>query len=253
MPEGLPSRGLIQAETEEMRKHNERLKSINFMKVRIILFLVFLFFPVCVSRLDAVDSPSVKIDFNGAVDSEGIPSPWELKVKKGDAGAKVVQDEGEPVLHMKSLKSSFSLAHGLNLNVKEYPYITWTWKALTLPLKGDVRKGSKNDQALQILVGFEGKKILSYVWDSNAPEGTVTEESVPWPVSLKIKVIVVKSGASDTGKWLTITRNIYEDYRKFFNEEPLSAEGIRVQTNTQHTDGSAEGFVKRIVFSKSRL
>ena len=98
-----------------------------------------------------------------------------------------------------------------------------------------------NDQGLQFFVAFEGKKILSYVWDTNAPEGTITEESVPWPVSLTIKVIVVKSGISDTGKWLTVRRNVYDDYRKFFNEEPLRVEGIRVQMNTQHTGGSAEG------------
>ncbi|MBI5203496.1 MAG: DUF3047 domain-containing protein [Nitrospirae bacterium] len=229
------------------------MRNRTVIKARISLFFIFVssLFIICLSAPGAADAPPVSLGFSGPVSPEGIPSPWELKVKKGKADAKVVLENGEPALHMKSLKSSFSLEREFRLNVKDYPYVTWAWKALTLPLRGDVRKGSTNDQGLQFFVAFEGRKILSYVWDTNAPEGTVTEESVPWPVSLTIKVIVVKSGISDTGKWLTVRRNVYDDYRKFFNEEPPRVEGIRVQMNTQHTGGSAEGFFRNIIFSKT--
>ena len=47
-------------------------------------------------------------------------------------------------------------------------------------------------RALQLLVAFEGRKILSYIWDSNAPEGTVADESIAWPVSLKVKVLTLE-------------------------------------------------------------
>lgn len=230
------------------------MRNRTIANIRIIFFGLFvssLF--ICLSSPGAADAPPVKIGFNGPVSPEGIPSPWGLKVKDGKADANVVLENGEPVLHMKSLKSSFSLEREFRLNIKDYPYVIWTWKALTLPLRGDVRKGATNDQGLQFFVAFEGRKILSYVWDTNAPEGTVTEESIPWPVSLMIKVIVVRSGISGAGKWLTVRRNVYDDYRKFFNEEPPRIEGLRVQMNTQHTGGSAEGFFKNIIFSRAPL
>jgi Protein of unknown function (DUF3047) len=49
-----------------------------------------------------------------------------------------------------------------------------------------------------------------------------------WPVSLSIKVIVVKSGLSDKGKWMTFTRNIHEDYINLFHEEPRPLKGLRI-------------------------
>lgn len=219
------------------------------MQVSLII-IAMLFFS---GPITAEEISSVTINFRGTLNEEGIPSPWKLKVKRGEPFIKIIKDEEEPVVYMKSVSSSFSLEHTLKLNIYDYPYLIWRWKALQLPPEGDVRYRSKNDQALQILIAFEGKKILSYVWDSNAPEGTITEESLPWPFSLKIKVLVVKSGGADLNRWITFTRNIYEDYRNFFNEEPPLTEGIRIQTNTQHTKSIGEGLFHKIIVSKTLL
>lgn len=202
-------------------------------------------------KLSLADIQSVVFGFDGKINSDGIAAPWELKEKSGDADIKIVSDSSEKVVQLKCDDASFSLGREVNVDVKNYPYITWRWKALKLPPKGDVRRNKTNDQVLQLLVAFEGRKALSYVWDSNAPEGTVTEESVVWPVSLKIKIITVKSGASDIGKWLTMTRNVDDDYGKFFKEKPPHVKGIRVQTNCQHTGSVGEGYFGKIVFSKN--
>ncbi len=219
------------------------------MQVSLII-IALLFFS---GTTNSEETSSVTMNFQGPLNEEGIPYPWKLKVKRGEPFIKIIKDAEEPVVYMKSVNSSFSLEHTLKLNTYEYPYLIWRWKALQLPPEGDVRYRSRNDQALQILVAFEGKKILSYVWDSNAPEGTITEESLPWPFSLKIKVLVVKSGRADLDRWITFTRNIYEDYRNFFNEEPPLTEGIRIQTNTQHTESIGEGLFHKIIISKIPL
>ena len=202
-------------------------------------------------KLSLADIQSISFDFDGKINSSGIASPWKLKEKSGDADVKIVSDAGEKVVHLRTNNSSFSLEREVNVDIKNYPYLAWRWKASKLPPHGDVRSGKTNDQALQLLVAFEGRKILSYIWDSNAPVGTVADESIAWPVSLKVKVITVKSGASDAGKWLTVTRNVYDDYRKLFNEAPPPVKGIRIQTNSQHTESIGEGYVGKIVFSKN--
>ncbi len=197
------------------------------------------------------DGSAVIIDFTDSEGKSGIPAPWKLRVNEGTAYAEVMTDGGGPALYLRSSKSSFSLERELALDVLEFPYFNWTWKALIIPARGDLRKRSRNDQVLQILVAFEGRKIMSYVWDSNAPEGTITDESIGIPLFVTVKVLVVKTGNSDTGKWLTMTRNIHDDYRKIFNEEPRKIRGIRVQTNSQYTGDCAEGLVKSLVFSKA--
>ena len=62
------------------------------------------------------------------------------------------------------------------IDISKQRYIRWAWRTTDLPTGGDIRDDDKNDQALQILVGFPktilGARTLSYVWDTTAPVGT---------------------------------------------------------------------------------
>jgi len=71
---------------------------------------------------------------------------------------------------------------------------------------------------------------------------------VPWPMS--IKTVVVRSGAADMGKWFTEVRNVYDDYKKLFGNEPTDVVGVRLQVNSQHTETSAESYFADVVFTK---
>src|SRR5208283_1146002 len=217
------------------------------MKWSYPLIMVFLL----TGYVKAYDAPTLAVGFDGALEKNGLPESWELSVRAGTSDAGIVPESGRPILHIKCREASFSLERKLTVEPGDYPYISWAWKAVRLPLLGDVRKRGHNDQSLQLLVAFENGRILSYVWDSNAPEGTVADESIGWPVNLAIRVVVVKSGAADAGNWITHTRNIYEDYRRFFNELPPRVKGVRIQSNTQYTGDAAEGYVRDIVFSRS--
>jgi hypothetical protein len=65
-----------------------------------------------------------------------------------------------------------------------------------------------------------------------------------------IKAIVVRSGPSETGRWITETRNAHEDYIRLFGHEPPQIGGIRIQINSQHTETSGESFFADVVFRK---
>lgn len=216
-----------------------------FYKVIAVLFSIIVFSFVC----EGSDKPAVVIGFDGKPDADGVPEGWELKVKSGDAIFKILDENNEKIIWLKSIDSSFSFQRSVSLVPKEYPYLAWTWKAVKLPDRGDFRKSKTNDQALQVFVAFKGGDSLSYVWDSTAPEGSFGEESVGWPININIKVVVVKSGSSQTGQWITISRNIYDDYKKFFGKEPPDIKGVRVQTNSQHTGTVGEGYFNKMVFS----
>ena len=70
------------------------------------------------------------------------------------------------------------------------------------------------------------------------------------PPFTKVKAIVVRSGYAETGKWLSETRNAYEDFKKLFGEEPPPITGIRLQINSQHTESSGESLFADVVFEK---
>lgn len=218
------------------------------MRKNIILCLISVIAVFAALSLNAAP-PAVVVDFSGMPDSEGVPAGWELKTKNGTAVFKVVNaEDNEKTLYFKSVDSSFSMQHDLLLNSKEYPYLTWKWKAVKLPEGGDLRKGRTNDQALQTLIAFKGGNVISYVWDTTAPEGSTAEESVPWPISIKIKAVVIKSGTAQINQWVTFTRNIYTDYKRLFGEEPPKIKGIRVQINTQNTGTTAESYFGKMIF-----
>lgn len=206
------------------------------------------FFPV---QAIAAGLPEIILSFDGIPDKRGVPALWELKENAGEADVRVAKSGSERVINMRCADASFSVEREVLINITEYPYLSWRWKAVSLPPSGDLRESSANDQGLQVLIAFEGRRILSYVWDTNAPQGTITDESIGWPISLKIKVLVLKSGLGEADRWVSISRNILKDYRELFGEDPEQLEGVRVQCNTQHTESISDGYTGSIRFRKN--
>jgi hypothetical protein len=190
----------------------------------------------------------VVADFSSGLDHKGVPSGWKLKERSGKADISIVQEGSLHALRLRSDDTSFSIQKPVDVNPHEYPLFTWKWKVTQLPEGGDFRKRKADDQAAQLFLAFSDSNIIVYIWDSSAPEG-LTDDALA-PPFMTIKAVVVRSGRSDTGKWLTETRNVYEDYRNIFGKEPPRIAGIRIQINSQHTDTSCESFFADIGFEK---
>ena len=185
-------------------------------------------------------------DFSLGADAKGLPVGWQLKEKSGKAVFAVVKDGGVQALYLKSANTSFSIQKEVDVDVRQYPVLAWKWKAVKLPAGGDFRKSKTDDQAAQLFIAFTKTKAIVYIWDTGAPQGLM-EDTTPVPF-MHVKVVVVRSGAAEIGKWLVETRNIYEDYKKLFGAEPPAASGIRLQINSQHTETSAESLFADVVF-----
>ncbi len=63
-------------------------------------------------------------------------------------------------------------------------------------------------------------------------------------------MIVVESGSAKLNTWVAETRNVYEDYKRAFGEEPPMISGVAIMTDTDNTGESAEAFYGDIVFKK---
>jgi hypothetical protein len=64
-------------------------------------------------------------------------------------------------------------------------------------------------------------------------------------------MIVVESGAADLNRWVTEERNVYEDYKAAFGDEPSLISGVAIMTDTDNTGESATAFYGDIVFKKT--
>ncbi len=187
-------------------------------------------------------------DFSGPVGTSGLPKGWELKEKSGKADLAFVKDEGVGAVRLRSSNTSFSLQKKVDINLKQYPILSWKWKVVKLPAGGDFRKSSTDDQSAQLFLAFSKTRAIVYIWDTSAPQGLMTDAAAPFFMS--IKAVVVRSGSSEAGKWITETRNVYDDYKKLFHEEPQNVAGVRIQINSQHTGSSAESYFGDVAFKK---
>jgi hypothetical protein len=201
-------------------------------------FLVFLF--------QARTSQLAFIVLNTANWGSGrLPMDWQIKMNHGKPDISICK-ETESCLHMKSVSSSFALEHSVDVDPSQMPFLTWHWKVAQLPGGGDFRRASTDDQAAQVLVAFSDKHILTYIWDSSAPIGTMQNASnIPL---VHIFAVVCRSGASEMNKWVAESRNIAADYERAYGRPAPRVRGLRLQINSQHTGTIAESYFGEVAF-----
>jgi len=191
----------------------------------------------------------------------GAPAGWELDKKIGAPSLKLDKDGANYYMHLLSRgNTSFGVRTSARVNIKEFPIISWRWKAQKLPVGGDVRKKEADDQALQVYIAFKetgfpallNTPVIGYIWDNEAPKGWRGRSSQVG--GDKMRYVVLRNKTDRTGQWYTERRNIYEDYKRLFGDinggEPLGVTtGVQVHINTQRTKMPAEGLIGDIYFS----
>ncbi len=192
-------------------------------------------------------SPLALVVLDPAKASDGhIPDGWALKVNSGRPDVSTIKDGDTVVLHFKSVKSSFSLEKGVDVDAARMPYLAWRWKVTQLPKGGDFRHFWSDDQAAQVLVAFDDRRVLSYIWDTTAPQGTM--ENANSPLLIHVFAIVCRSGMAEANRWIAENRNVAADYLKAFGKPAPHVKGLRLQINSQHTGSAAESYFADLTF-----
>ncbi len=178
-----------------------------------------------------------------------LPDGWQVKVNHGTPEIATVREGNSNYLDLKSHDSSYGLERAVDVDPHDAPFLTWKWQVKQLPAGGDFRHSKSDDQAAQVLVAFADKRVLTYIWDTTAPPGTMeSASSIPL---VHIYAVVCRSGSSDLNRWLTESRNVAGDYEKAFGHPAPRVKGIRLQINTQHTGTSAESCFGEVALRNS--
>jgi hypothetical protein len=186
---------------------------------------------------------------------EGVPPGWNAKEFAGHASVELVRDEARLVLRLRSEQSSFALYRDVVVDLSEFPFLSWSWKVVRLPIHGDVREQAADDQAAQVYVIFprwpaplRNSDVIGYVWDSHAPVGThVTSTKAG-----NVKIIVVASGQSQADTWRLEQRDVAKDYATLFGRQPPRVGQVAVMIDTNDTKGVAEALIGDLIFARTR-
>ncbi|RPJ36124.1 MAG: DUF3047 domain-containing protein [Deltaproteobacteria bacterium] len=158
----------------------------------------------------------------------GYASGWMIAGnKERDSRIEIVREKATSFLCLVSKKDAFGLKKDIKFDVSKYPFLSWQWRVWENPKGGDIRSRATDDQAGQIYVlfphfpGVVNTRAIGYIWDPATPRG----HSGTSPSFAKMKYTVLQSGEGNLRRWAAESRNVHEDYRRLFQEDPPEAGG----------------------------
>lgn len=180
----------------------------------------------------------------------------------------VVKEGETTVIKATSNASASGLTKEVTIDPREYPVVRWRWKVDNLLTRSDVRRKDGDDYPARLYITFEYepekvgglKKLkykagrvlfgeipiaaLNYIWETKTPIGAVIENAY----TDFAQMIIVESGPEKVGQWVNEERNIYEDYKRAFGEEPPKINGVAIMTDTDNTKDRATAYYGDITF-----
>ena len=211
--------------------------------------------------------------FSAAPVGQALPDGWKpLTFKKipKQTAYELIKDGEAVVVKAVSDASASGLTKAINIDPKEYPIVRWRWKVENVLRHSDVSRKDGDDYPARLYITFAydpdkvslGKKLkfktgqaifgdipiaaLNYIWDTKTPIGTIVENAY----TDFAQMVVVESGMQKVGRWVSEERNIYEDYKQAFGEEPPLMNGVAIMTDTDNTKEQATAYYGDIQFAK---
>jgi hypothetical protein len=220
--------------------------------IRIVAFSCMLAATVAL----AADVAVVLEDWSAApVGHKGVPPDWAKQGWGNPAyDFTVVEQDGQRALQLKSAGDSSNINKDIRgrVHLAETPILEWTWKVVVLPKGADARRAETDDEAAQLFVVWPRfpeavrSQIIGYIWDTSAPAGSIFKSKK----SATVTYVVVRSGPAGLGKWITERRNVREDFKRIYGEEPDDPGGVSFGIDSDDVKGTAESFMGRILFRK---
>ena len=210
--------------------------------------------------------------FSTASPGNSFPQDWQpLTFNRIDrhTAYSLVEEDDMIVVKAVSEQSASGLTRALSIDPAVYPVIQWRWKVNNILDRGDVTQKDGDDYPARIYITFafdpdragilqrlehEAVRLvfgpdvpyraISYIWGSNSSVGTMVAN----PYTDRAMMFVIQGGSEKLQQWVAEQRNVYEDYKRAFGEEPAMISGVAIMTDTDNTRESAIAWYGDITF-----
>jgi hypothetical protein len=228
---------------------------------------------VMVHAIVAAGAPLVEVGrFTAPAAPDALPPGWEPLAFRSVARHteyRVVRDGDGWVLRATSDASASALYRRLDVDAAAYPRLTWRWKVDNVVATADARRKTGDDYAARVYVVFRydaarattwertmyrayrlvygtdpPASAINYVWDNRLPPGTALDNAY----TSRAKMLVLRSGTAEIGRWVTETRNVLDDYRRLIGGDPPRIAAVAVMTDTDDTGERATAWYDAIAF-----
>lgn len=202
-----------------------------------------------VGRFDAGDS--------------AIPAPW--KVERIDqripATEYAIRDwDGIAAVDARADKSMALLGRPLDVDLQKTPILCWQWRIDAPIASADMTRKSGDDYAARVYLNFDvpadqldfstrtklalGRTLygdhlpaaaINYIWDNRNPVGTLQDNVY----TDRARILVLRSGAADAGRWVHERRNVLKDFQRAFGDLQGQLKSIALASDTDNTGEEA--------------
>jgi hypothetical protein len=182
---------------------------------------------------------------------------------------RLVEQDGVVVIQADSAEGGSGLYRKIHIDPRSYPILEWRWRVprqsgradgpsrdspparLSIAFDGDPAKLDFDDRvkmrmAKALTVHGLPYASLLYVWLNRRPAGAVYSS----PHTERVRHIVVESGERHLDEWVTVRRNIVEDYKRAFGEEPGDVVAIGIMTDYGDNNAPRRAFYGDISFRR---
>jgi hypothetical protein len=206
----------------------------------------------------------------------GAPTaPWEPFVivrNSHPTDYHLVQLGDTVALEAKADEGGTGLYRKIKIAPDRYPVMEWRWRVpqpekdrpmsvvsrespvvrLSLAFDGDPAKLDFDDRTklrLAKLLTVNGLPYASllYVWMYKVPVGTVLHS----PHTDRVRMIVVENGDRHLGEWVSVRRNVREDFLRAFGEEPGDIVAVGVMTDVGDDGSPRKAYYGDITFRQA--
>ncbi len=223
----------------------------------------------CMSAAGAQERIDIRPGHEGATGQ--APSNWRpiaLAPGKTPTIYRLERNDERVALHAIADAAASAIGLPVHIDVHKFATVGWDWKPVAPIANADNHVSAREDAALRLVFAFDGERqqlpladrvtlgaahvlagadlpyaTLMYLW---VPHGTHGEK-IPNPHTQRVEMIVADTAAAD-GKWHALRRNLLDDYRQVFHEEPGALIAIGVMTDTDNTGGKVEAWYGDIRF-----
>lgn len=200
-----------------------------------------------------------------APEAGGGPAGWHAVALPGKAHTQyaTARKDGREAVQARSERSASMWRKHVDVAPTALGEVSFSWWVEDLVPGANVAEAGLTDAPARVMFGFAGDvsrlplrnrmqfelaqalsgeappyATLVYVWDATAPVGTVIHN----PRSDRIRKIVVDSGPAELRRWRDHRRNLREDFRRAFGEEPGALTSIALMTDSDNTRSQAQSW-----------